>query len=146
MHDPFHGWPGIHSKTAQGPNIWSSETKFMKPHQFKLLILPYDIGHFASTRQNKKFKICSVTKRGEGKSPQGMKIWDRVGWRREGRVPVVYCKTKQPPLQSIHPQGGLVVGRWAAHPSPPRAPESLLSMARCTRVCAETTWNTARRN
>lgn len=77
MPDPFHGWPGIHSKTAQGPNIRSSETKFAKPHQFKLLILPYDIGHFAPTRQNENFKICSVIKRGEGKLPPGN---ENMGW------------------------------------------------------------------
>lgn len=39
------------------------ETKFKsKPHQFRLLILPYNIGRFAPTHQNKCLKICFVIK------------------------------------------------------------------------------------
>lgn len=43
IRDRFHGWPGIHSKTAWGPNIWSepARQKFTsKLHQGQLWLPP----------------------------------------------------------------------------------------------------------
>lgn len=43
IRDRFHGWPGIHSKTAWGPNIWSepARQKFTsKLHQGRLCLPP----------------------------------------------------------------------------------------------------------
>lgn len=106
IHDRFHGWPGIHSKTAWGPSIWSEPARqnfTSKLHRRRLWPAPQHRA-LCSDAPKESFKTHFIIRQWEGwKDTPGN---ENMGWGGEGRVPVVCCASSCP-AWSIQPRGGL---------------------------------------